>query len=49
VVAPAIVLGVLAVGTNMYADAIARANLGDDHSEVFELTASLPQEQADDH
>jgi peptide/nickel transport system permease protein len=49
VVAPAIVLGVLAVGTNMFADAIARANLGDDHSEVFELTASLPQEQADDH
>lgn len=47
VLAPAILLGILAVGTNLFADAIARANLGGDHSEVFEITASLPQEQAD--
>jgi peptide/nickel transport system permease protein len=49
VVAPAILLGVLAVGTNMFADAIARANLGGDDSEAMVLTASLPQEQSDDH
>jgi peptide/nickel transport system permease protein len=49
VVAPAILLGILAVGTNLFADAIARANLGTDHSEVFEITAELPQEQGNDH
>jgi hypothetical protein len=29
VLAPAILLGVLAVGTNMFTDAIARVNVGD--------------------
>lgn len=46
VLAPAIVLGVLAVGTNMFADAIARANFGEDKAEVIELASELPQEQS---
>ena len=45
VTAPAILLGILAVGINLFADAIARANLGEAAAETFEVTSVLPQEQ----
>jgi peptide/nickel transport system permease protein len=41
VVAPAIILGVLAVGTNVFADALARANFGEDRGEEAIVNASL--------
>lgn len=43
VLAPAIILGVLAVGTNMFADSLARANLGEDRGEQLVLASSLTE------
>jgi len=42
VLAPAILLGVLAVGTNMFTDAIARVNVGDStiHALVLDTRAT---------
>jgi len=41
VVAPAIILAVLSVGTNTFTDAVARANLGEARAEEAVLSASL--------
>jgi len=46
VVVPAILLGVLAVGINMFSDAIARANLGNSGAEMLEITTALAGEKA---
>jgi len=47
VVAPAAILGILAIGTNIFADALARANLGENRAEEAIVTAALggPVEQ----
>jgi peptide/nickel transport system permease protein len=47
VVAPAAILGLLAIGTNIFADALARANLGEVRGEGAIVTATLggPVEQ----
>lgn len=41
VLAPAVLLALLAVGTNTFADAIARANLGEDRGEDLMLNAAI--------
>ena len=41
VVAPAVILGILAIGTNVFADALARANFGENRGEEAMVTASL--------
>ena len=41
VVAPAVILGILAIGTNGFADALARANFGENRGEEAMVTASL--------
>lgn len=43
VMAPAILLALLAVGTNTFADAIARANLGEERGEEAVVASSLAQ------
>lgn len=43
VLAPAILLGLLAVGTNMFSDAIARVNVGDRISRQIVLEARAPE------
>jgi peptide/nickel transport system permease protein len=44
VLAPAILLAVLAVGTNMFADAVARANLGEERGEETVIAAAVTRE-----
>ena len=41
VVAPAAILGLLAIGTNVFADALARANLGENRGEEAIVTSAL--------
>ena len=41
VIAPAILLALLAIGTNTFADAIARANLGENRSEQAVVASAL--------
>jgi peptide/nickel transport system permease protein len=43
VIAPALLLAVLAVGTNTFADAVARANLGEDRGEETVLASALSE------
>jgi peptide/nickel transport system permease protein len=45
VLVPTVLLALLAVGTNMFTDALARTSLGERGAESLELTSSLPQEQ----
>lgn len=45
VLVPTVLLALLAVGTNMFTDALARASLGGRGAESLELSSSLPQEQ----
>lgn len=45
VVAPAVLLGILAVGTNMFADGLARANLGAGRSETYEVTTAIARQE----
>jgi len=45
VLAPALILAILAIGTNTFADAIARANFGEDRAEEFLLGATLAATQ----
>ncbi|WP_157625796.1 ABC transporter permease [Mycobacterium sp. 155] len=45
VVVPTVLLALLAVGTNMFTDALARVSLGERGAESLELSSSLPQDQ----
>jgi peptide/nickel transport system permease protein len=44
VLAPAILLAILAVGTNTFADAVARANLGEERGEDAVIAAAVTRE-----
>jgi peptide/nickel transport system permease protein len=44
VLAPAILLAVLAVGTNTFSDAVARANLGEERAEMTVMSSALAAE-----
>ncbi len=43
ILAPAVILGVLAIGTNVFADALARASFGEDRGEEVIISAVLPK------
>lgn len=46
VLAPALILGVLAVGTNLFADSLARGHLGEDRGDLAVLASTLTAPEA---